>query len=182
MIQEVQTLSLTRALSENSQRVDWSEVVITEIGLTKDAEDDGSGVWTVGMSTFSSSLVRVHPICLGAPDYSFSMRIIGWWLYGSYPDPAKSSVFVPGLIAEFNCVAGSKQGIGNKLIRENEFLCSSMTLVAGTLGEGGAIVSHEAGSWAKVELQGVRKIQFDFKQGLTGPAFGNALWAKTTRP
>lgn len=187
-----------RALTENSQRSDYANGFVvrdTEPGTairlldgTSATAEDGVFNSARSWATYGPPQILVMPFCSGSPGSQFRMKIWGWYNIGSTV-PSGQTVdpltrWLPLPIAEFLCVAGSQCGLGGGYLKSNEFMAAQMTLVAGTLGQKGVLVSDEGGigAWAKIDLPAPRKIHFDFKPIGNLQANGNCLWMQTSQP
>lgn len=169
-----------RVLSENSQKPEYALNF-----LVRDAEptEDGTFATVRNLGSHHIPQILIFPYCTGSPGSSFSFKLWGWWAWGQLVELESSPVvWIPTLIAEFNCVAGTLNGLASRNLKPSEFLCSELTLVKGSLGNGRIYQSEGSPAAVLVDLPRPRKIQFDFRQGDAAPAFGNALWMQSTQP
>lgn len=174
----IETLStpLSRAFVSNSQAVDDLNVGPSP------AEPSDDGAFPAGYNgAYAPQVLLVVPFCQGGPQSEFIMRVWGWWSAGAILD-TEGSVWVPLLLAEVLCVAGSRNGLGARMLKDSEFLCDNLTLLSGDLGPSGKIIVPGPGrvAYLKLHLNGCQKFQFEFQAGEDPPALGNALWAKTS--
>ena len=171
----VLTTPFATGLATNSTDVDWA------LGGETSATAPGGDAQLGGLGNATApQIALILPYCDGPPLSQFTLRVWGWWNRGA-PGDVNNVIWVPLLIAEFDCVAGVMNGLGSRLIKDNEFFVDTMTLTKGTVGMYGIVISPNGGgrAWAKVELQGAQKFQFACRAG--NPAgFGNVLFSLTS--
>lgn len=130
-------------------------------------EPTGDGCFGAGQGGIKApAQLMIVPYSRGYGEYL--MRLWGWYTVGEERDTERV-LWLPLLLAEFSCVSGGQGGLQNRVVGPGEMFCGDLKLDAGSLGQDGRIFDGPV-SWAKVDLQGCRKFQFDF----TAP--GNALW------
>lgn len=162
---------IDNSLAVDAQIIDFSSV-----------EPSGDGIHRIGYGgSIAPEMVLLVPYCQGSPGSEFTMRVWGWWHAGAILD-TENVVWVPLLLAEVLCVAGSNRGLGQRIVRDSDCACDTLTLLSGDLGKNGMIVQPGPGriAYLKLHLHGCQKFQLEFQQGEDPPAFGNALWAKTS--
>jgi len=114
----------------------------------------------------------------------FSMRLYAWRRLGT---DSRLWVWVPMLLAEFACITSNQAGptdaqpgSSTRLIKDTEFLCDTISLTQGSLGNCGLVTSTGPGTnliaFAIVDGCGATLISFDFQQ--TDPVGMNCLWAR----
>ena len=170
---------LIRVLAENSQKPEYALNF-----AVRDAEptEDGTFVAIRNLGQRNVPSLAVWPYCTGGPGSTFSFRLWGWWNWGDLSNLESSKViWLPTLIAEFDCTAGTWNGWESRKLKANEFLCSEITLVAGSLGDGRIYAAPDSPGMILIDLPRPRKIQFDFKQGDATPGLGNALMMQTAQ-
>lgn len=166
---------LNKALAANSQMVSFLEddddVLITE------PLDSDTFVAGLGNQNRAPQQVMVLPYCDGGPNSEFDLRLYGWWVHG-LPKDKNNLLWIRLLLAEFHCIAGSRNGYQTRLIKAGEHFASQINLTAGTVGQYGHVQNGPI-AYAKVDLQGCQKYQFACATG-AGSGLGNALWAITS--
>ncbi len=172
----IDTLStpLARVLTESAATPDWAL-----LGCQKD-EPVGEGVIVAGHGGYTApAMLMILPFA-GGVGATFDLRVYGW-RHLSAPGLPDGDLWLPLLMAEFSCAAnsGDPSGAGGRLLKASECLCDTMTLVAGMLGFYGSVfsVGDGAAAYARVDLQGVQKVQLVLR-AVTGE--GNALFAKVS--
>jgi len=164
--------ALKRALVNNSQEAEFSRDSVIETEPSKD------GTYIAGLGgTTAPQQVLVIPFVDGA---GCDMRLSGWWLLGKPTAGDNDAVWIRLTLVQFKVVAGKFNGLGKRRLRANEFCAKRMLLIAGTVGEHGLIVNDGDIAYAKIDLQGCQKFQFEFTTDPEQPGFGNALFAVTS--
>lgn len=157
------TKPLKRAFTVTRAAEEWQEIGALETQPTQSADN--------GIFVASRGLLFVLPFCEGAPESEFTMRL---WAYVNAGENVDNVVWIPLLIAELHCIAGTRNGLKTRSLKANDFLCRSIALVDGSLGSGRICLS-DYGSWVTLEQNEAKLVQFDFLD-VTGS--GNALFIK----
>ena len=163
---------LTRALTTNSTSNAYTALSPTGTEPTSD------GTWPmITDGVVASRYLRILPICLGGNNNTFGMQLWGWSRIGL---DVNTLLWIPELLLEVTNTACVQTGVSGRLVLATEYFVDTITVVAGSVGEGGEIVTpaNDQIGHIKVRMKGVRKFQFVFKLGGTPPTSCNALWAR----
>lgn len=176
---------LTKALSlGNSQNPSFFPPITRTIVPSDD------GVFNVAKGChYVPDRIIVFPFAeAGQQGANFSLRVYGWFeLFAGQNQPGgPTRVYIPSLLAELSCTTSNINGPMSasapalpSQLTDDEYLCDTIVLTQGQLGQNGLINSTGPGTdlvaYAKIDLAGARLIQFDFQQ--TDPVNGNCLWA-----
>lgn len=187
VVLEARSERLVKALSNgDSQNYQWT-IPVFGISSTLPYQD---GVWGMGQGgELAPALLKLMPFG-GSPKAKFSFRIYALDALGEPDAGPQKLVYIPILLAEFACQCGSPnlQGVpsqggwqpNQRYLNDGQFLCDTMTLTRGTLGERGQILSTGPGSdfvaMAKIDMWGAKRVFFDFQQ--TDQTTMNVLWAR----
>ena len=169
----IETLSspLVKALTRNSRAVVLSETWfrVTGTAPVDDTTLNREGIFDVPEGPVHPGIVML-PYCEGEPGGQWWMRLWGWRRFGK---DVNTEIWIPYLLLEAVCVAGTEMGIEGRNITQRERFAASIGVTRGN-----AYVMNDTVSYAAVGLGGCQKFQFDIAQGSVGPAYGNCLWAK----
>lgn len=147
---------------------------------------DGFIIFSGVQGQVSPGRVFLLPYC-DAPNSNFSIRLYGWRRCGN-PDPSPQTlVWFPTFLAEFLCtscaIAGptdNQPGISMRVLKDTEYLCDTITLTQGSLGNKGLITSTGPGTnlvaFSLLDGCGATLLSFDFQQ--TDPVGMNCFWAR----
>lgn len=123
------------------------------------------------------------PYCLGADGDDFSMRVIGWRSIKSLTDAALKTLWVPVILVEVACEAGTAAGVAGSAVLNTEVFAESMTLTYGNDDVSIDIVSPGASTnfiaHFVCDLKGFQKFEctFDRSTGTNDPTSCNCLVA-----
>lgn len=141
--------------------------------ITEPADDGVINTADLSGAAAPDSLI-VIPYVLGANNNTFSCRVIGW----SQITLSGVSLWIPEVLAEYDCTAGNIPGVAASPVLNTEFLPDTLSLVAnmGTDAQGTTKVSPQDDTPGHfvVKTRGARKVEFLFKKG-TGTS-ANALY------
>lgn len=152
------------------------------------------GIFLIGEGNLYAPLgLTVFPYCQSGVNINFSMRVYGWRSI-IQPDGTPSlDVWIPFLLAEFNCWTCNQSGPFNPnvppfgKVSQDEYFCDTMVLTQGSIGAAGTINStggRDQGNsgtdliaYASLEIKGSRFIQFDFQTNDSSQCVSfNCLW------
>jgi hypothetical protein len=158
--------ALAKARTANSTDASYPAKAPT----TTAPSSDGVVAVSDGAAPASPQTLLVLPYLLGNNNGTFSVRVIGWDL--------ASTLWVPKVLAEYDCTAGNVTGVAAADVLDTEFFADTLSLVAnmGTNAEGTTKVSPQDDTPGHflVQVRGCRKVEFLFKKG-TGTS-ANALY------
>lgn len=168
-----QTLTIQPGISQDPKTVYGDGVI----------ELDGFGTIGGSSGTFTSNRLQLIPYADGPTGSTFNFRVYGWD-FARQVNP-NLGVWVPFLLAEFQCTTSAITGVAGYALSATEHVCDYIKLVNGTTGTngfaGGLINSPAATgtnlvAYALVTLSGCRYVQFDFQK--SSNVGMNVLWAR----
>ncbi len=182
-IQVVPSYSMNRALATNSQSQAFTTFGLQTQPVAIQATQPADTVWPAGAGgMFAPQRLKVMFFASGGAGNAFSARLYAWFHHGDNPD---TLVWIPVLLAEFALVTGALPGpaaltnFAPYVIKPDEYMCDGITLVQGSVGATGEIVTIGPGtgfvSLVMCELRGAKFFQFDFQQ--SDSVLMNALWS-----
>ncbi len=153
-------------------------VVDPEI-TTNTAVTDG----VVTLENPQTQYLRIMPTCEGPAWTWFWLRLWGWQKINE-----ANPIWVPTLIVQLACYSGSITGvpaakpdrgdISTYAVTDREKFCYGIWPITGSLGYGGGVWGGRASAaFAKVDVAGSKKVQFDFEQRAFDHIGMNAYWA-----
>lgn len=152
----------------------------------------GNNVKTAGHDgAFAARRVFHLPYCNGDPGDVFFMRVFGIRSVQNPEGGAMKDVWVPFVLAVFQCTAGNLYGPTStappgtdnmRFVKPFETMCDNIVLIQGSLGLTGEVNSFDPGTnyvaFTLTELRGARYFGTDFMLGDPPPQSMNALWAR----
>lgn len=140
-------------------------------------EPSGTGVVELIQNKLGGPIqnsVLVVAFGAGSDDTTFSVRVIGWRLFGDDP---QTQLWIPAVLAELACTLSSAVGVAGKVVVNTERFADTITLVTGNddisidiVSPTGNVVAHAA-----VDIKGFQKLEFTFD--LTGATDANVLYS-----
>lgn len=177
-------LAKVRSVNENSNA--YASIIDT---LTEPVGDAGTAtgacVIDVGLKGGGAvpRYLEVWPYGLGADEDAFSFRILAWQRI--VPKLASDQwQWTCEILAELACVLGSSTGVAGGAVLNTELYADTVTIVseetitADVTRQGTVLVFSPANNTkahVRLDIEGVEKIQFDFKQTTNTPTM-NALF------
>lgn len=171
MLVETYTSALHKAKATSATDTSFPSKIPTGTEPANDGVIDLRGSGILGQNA-----VFCVPFGAGDDDDAFSMRLIGWRVYGT--DPA-TLLWVPVILAEVSCTMSTAVGVSGKLIGASERFCDTITLVTGNDDVTDSIISPTGNVIAHitVDLEGSQKLEFTFDTTTGDPTNANCLYA-----
>lgn len=171
---------LRRALTTSSTATSFATLI------SKITEPSGDGIFS--LNGLVANHINVSFFGAGADNTTFDARIVGWDRIGSDPD---FTLWVPRILCSLSCTLSAQVGItGAKLVATDRFADTLVVhatvapqptftdVVSAAAASRGVVEifspANDLIAWAKVELEGCEKIQFDFD--MTGATSGNCVF------
>lgn len=189
MLLETVTTTFSKALLANSSQAAFQTLTI--LGGQNPYQfyannTPGNGVYDLGDfgASFTQNRLQLIPYADGSTGSTFNFRIYGWDAVRSLD--YKPFVWVPFLLAEFQCTTSAITGVAGYTISATEHVCDFVKLVNGSTGTTGFAGGYNSSATATgtnlvpvvlVTLAGCRFIQFDFQRSSTVNM--NCLWARS---